>query len=311
MASMHAVDQQRARELPAPRTIAPSREDVLSNLAFFFGDPVVPERLRDYSEHNAMTFHFPGEFASLAKPSPLDQPQCQCSLTPFAQRRRLLRSEHVSALVSNSAQPPHIAHKIRVAMKTSEHRREIVRKSREKNKHKYVDKKKESDKKYYETNKKTVRETQTVYRNNNKERVNKQSQAINKARLKSDPGYALTCLMRTRIGNHLRGKSAKHGKTFELIGCSKEHLKRHLGNKSGQIDHIFPLTVYNSTTEQHKMTRWENLQMLSAEENNEKNNNLPTKDMASKVPRHLWPDGITETMLPDIYKNWATSLSKT
>ena len=54
MSTMQAVDQQRARELPAPRTIAPSREDVLSNLAFFFGDPVVPERLRDYSEHNAM-----------------------------------------------------------------------------------------------------------------------------------------------------------------------------------------------------------------------------------------------------------------
>ena len=57
---MQAQDQQRARDLPAPRTIAPSREDVLSNLAFFFGDPAVPEKLRDYSEHHAMTFHFPG-----------------------------------------------------------------------------------------------------------------------------------------------------------------------------------------------------------------------------------------------------------
>ena len=33
--------QTRAAQLPAPRTIAPSRDDVLSNLAFFFGDPVV------------------------------------------------------------------------------------------------------------------------------------------------------------------------------------------------------------------------------------------------------------------------------
>ena len=47
-------DTTRAASNPAPRTIAPSREDVLSNLAFFFGDPVVPERLRDYSEHHAM-----------------------------------------------------------------------------------------------------------------------------------------------------------------------------------------------------------------------------------------------------------------
>jgi hypothetical protein len=37
----HAAAQTRAAQLPAPRTIAPSREDVLSNLAFFFGDPVV------------------------------------------------------------------------------------------------------------------------------------------------------------------------------------------------------------------------------------------------------------------------------
>jgi hypothetical protein len=40
---------------PAPRTFAPSREDVLSTLGFFFGDPAVPEKLKDYSEHHAMT----------------------------------------------------------------------------------------------------------------------------------------------------------------------------------------------------------------------------------------------------------------
>jgi hypothetical protein len=51
---MQAQDQQRARDLPAPATIAPSRDAVLSNLAFFFGDPAVPEKLRDYSEHHAM-----------------------------------------------------------------------------------------------------------------------------------------------------------------------------------------------------------------------------------------------------------------
>ena len=47
-----------SRQLPAPKTFAPSREDVLSSLAFFFGDPAVPEKLRDYSEHHAMTYHF-------------------------------------------------------------------------------------------------------------------------------------------------------------------------------------------------------------------------------------------------------------
>ena len=35
-----AVDSMLSRQLPAPKTFAPSREDVLSTLAFFFGDPV-------------------------------------------------------------------------------------------------------------------------------------------------------------------------------------------------------------------------------------------------------------------------------
>jgi len=48
--------------LPAPKTFAPSREDVLSTLGFFFGDPAVPEKLKDYSEHHAMTYHFPDAF---------------------------------------------------------------------------------------------------------------------------------------------------------------------------------------------------------------------------------------------------------
>ena len=56
------ADQQLSTHLPAPKTFAPSREDVLSTLSFFFGDPAVPEKLRDYSEHHAMTYHFPDAF---------------------------------------------------------------------------------------------------------------------------------------------------------------------------------------------------------------------------------------------------------
>ena len=49
------MDMERSNQLPQPRTIAPSKEDVLSNLAFFFGEPNAPEKLRDYSEQHAMT----------------------------------------------------------------------------------------------------------------------------------------------------------------------------------------------------------------------------------------------------------------
>ena len=41
---------------PQPRTFAPSKEDVLQNLQYFFGAPVSPEKLKDYSEHHAMTY---------------------------------------------------------------------------------------------------------------------------------------------------------------------------------------------------------------------------------------------------------------
>ena len=56
---MANVDASLSKNLPAPKTFAPSREDVLSTLGFFFGDPAVPEKLKDYSEHHAMTYHFP------------------------------------------------------------------------------------------------------------------------------------------------------------------------------------------------------------------------------------------------------------
>jgi hypothetical protein len=45
-----------SKQLPSMRTFAPSREDVLSTLGFFFGDPAVPEKLNDYSEHRTQFF---------------------------------------------------------------------------------------------------------------------------------------------------------------------------------------------------------------------------------------------------------------
>ncbi len=48
-----ADDNTVIQTLPQPKTFAPSREDVLSSLAFFFGDPATPEKLKDYSEHRA------------------------------------------------------------------------------------------------------------------------------------------------------------------------------------------------------------------------------------------------------------------
>ena len=57
-----------ANSHPQPRTFAPSKEDVLQNLTYFFGQPVSPEKLKDYSEHHAMTYHFPDVRRARARP---------------------------------------------------------------------------------------------------------------------------------------------------------------------------------------------------------------------------------------------------
>tara|TARA_B110000046_G_scaffold160832_1_gene174176 strand:- start:1564 stop:1926 length:363 start_codon:yes stop_codon:yes gene_type:complete len=43
----------------------PGRHDVLKTLEFFFGDPVSPEKLKDYTEHHAQTYHFPDAYTGL------------------------------------------------------------------------------------------------------------------------------------------------------------------------------------------------------------------------------------------------------
>jgi hypothetical protein len=86
------MDRDIAAMMPASKTFQASREDILSNLAFFLGDPVSPEKLKargryafvdradsqftpasckftytfvrsqDYSESHAATYHFPDAF---------------------------------------------------------------------------------------------------------------------------------------------------------------------------------------------------------------------------------------------------------
>lgn len=48
--------------VPQLSHFGPARDDVLSTLAYFFGAPVAPEKLKDYSEHHAATYHFPDAF---------------------------------------------------------------------------------------------------------------------------------------------------------------------------------------------------------------------------------------------------------
>ena len=108
ISDMQKDAQGRAASLPAPRTIAASKEDVLSNLAFFFGDPVVPERLRDYSEHHAMTCaHRP----VLEHPSPAKTPSVTTlTLARLPVVRRPLPRCADECATQNPMQPAHRPH---------------------------------------------------------------------------------------------------------------------------------------------------------------------------------------------------------
>ena len=55
--------QLKGSEVPQHATFAHSKEDVLNALSFYFGQPVSPEKLKDYNEHHAATYHFPDAYA--------------------------------------------------------------------------------------------------------------------------------------------------------------------------------------------------------------------------------------------------------
>ena len=98
---MAAIGSDLSKNLPAPKTFAPSREDVLSTLGFFFGDPAVPEKLKDYSEHHAMTYHFPDAFygQNTKYAPPHAQHESLCSL------RCSSTDHHTLCAYSGSARP--------------------------------------------------------------------------------------------------------------------------------------------------------------------------------------------------------------
>ena len=86
---------------PQPRTFAPSKEDVLQNLQYFFGAPVSPEKLKDYSEHHAMTCApAAGSNRTLSPGRPLDGHRLTVAPFPFAVRRPLSRCASALQLVA-------------------------------------------------------------------------------------------------------------------------------------------------------------------------------------------------------------------
>lgn len=105
--------------------------------------------------------------------------------------------------------------------------------------------------------------------------------AYQKARRRTDVGFRLGLILRSRIGNALRGNK-KPGSAVRDLGCSVEELKVYLeskfqpgmswdnyGYRGWHIDHIKPLASFDLTDRQQflQACHYTNLQPLWAKDN--------------------------------------------
>ena len=138
-----------------------------------------------------------------------------------------------------------------------------------------------SRKEFYKDNKDILLEKQKIYYENNKGVLTKKQYQYNKKKYHSDEGYRLKEILAARIREALR-KSYKSASTAKLIGCSIDHLKKHLEGqfKPGMtwdnhavtgwhMDHIIACNNFDLTksNEQKKCFNWKNLQPLWYDEN--------------------------------------------
>ena len=135
----------------------------------------------------------------------------------------------------------------------------------------------EREKKWKDNNLEKVRVRQKNWRTDNrnklKEDKKKRSKSIYNGEL--GPIKQLKVKLHCLIGATLKRKGyTKRSRTHKLLGCDYQHLYFHLGPKPSpthQIDHICPISQAVTEEEVEKLQHYTNLQWLSAEENNRKN----------------------------------------
>ena len=159
----------------------------------------------------------------------------------------------------------------------------------------------EKQKAYREKNKEKVFESKRRYRAKNAEKIKLRKQKysaenrdkIAKAlaeRRARNPIVRLANSMRRSIRRYLDVGQKGEMSSFEIIGCSKDNLRKYLESKfkdgmtwenygkHWHIDHIVPLISAKSPKEVKKLCHWTNLQPLTAFENISKGSKykLPT-----------------------------------
>ena len=157
----------------------------------------------------------------------------------------------------------------------------------------YVQKKSEyfeKQKQYRINNEEKIRERRRLYRFKNAEKIklakqkygaenrDKIAKALADRRAKN-PIARMANSMRRSIRRYLDAGQKGEMSSFEIIGCSKDDLRKHLESKfrdgmtwrnygkHWHIDHVVPLISANSEDEIKRLCHWTNLQPLTAFEN--------------------------------------------
>lgn len=151
--------------------------------------------------------------------------------------------------------------------------KEKISLKRKENRLKNIEKVKAEGKKYYETNKKIIRERNKIYSNK---------------RLSNDPLFKMSKNIRSLIyGKIKRNGYSKQSKTYQILGCTYQEFKIYLETKfedwmnwdnygkyekdkfnvGWDIDHVIPLAESKTEEEIIKLNHYTNLQPLCSKTN--------------------------------------------
>lgn len=158
---------------------------------------------------------------------------------------------------------------------------------------------KTKSKQYYLDNKEKVKQ----YRQDNKEYLNEYNVQYVKQRCANEPLYRFKRNLRNLVSNSIKRQGySKKSKSFEILGCSFEHLMNWLdfekwNNEDCHIDHIIPISLAKNEDDALLLSHYTNLQILSAEDNIKKGNRkVKFENLIKVVNNHPEPKKITKIL---------------
>ena len=144
-----------------------------------------------------------------------------------------------------------------------------------------------------------IREQRNAYYKENKDQILKARRIARRLRRKTDPTFKLEENLRARTNIAIKNNS-KSESTFELLGSTVEHARKHLesqftkgmswktyGLYGWHIDHIIPCDSFDLSIKEHRLQcfHFTNLQPLWAKDNLSKSNKLPDQHQP-QLPIH-------------------------